>query len=148
VGKHQKPKPASAKGVQKNHNKATKGNNTRKKGAVWAVQSRRVKDKTTGEEREVRYEVRVPKGLGYDPELASKKNLPEPLDTIHLDWAEELAAFVARTDGKLYREALPGGRFEYRVRDVHGNIVFSVISSRNAFIDHRPRRKRRRGRKK
>ena len=130
------------------HNSSTRGVNTKKKGALWATRKALVKDKNTKEVKEVNVEVRVPPNSLYNPELLSMKNLPEPFDSIQLDWADELASYVADSSLKLYREALEDGLFEYKVCDERGNLIFSVISSRNAFIDSRPRRKRRRGRKK
>lgn len=148
MAKHQKPKPASAKGVQKNHNKATKGVNSRKRGPLWAVRRAIVRNKKTGEEREVSYQIRVPHNTLYNPELVGRKNLPEPFDALKLDWVDELAHYLANSSYKLYRETIDEGLFEYRVRNEEGDLIFSLISSRNAFIENKPRRRRKRGHKK
>ncbi|HUS89615.1 MAG TPA: hypothetical protein VMW91_09660 [Desulfosporosinus sp.] len=148
MGKQQKPKPPSLGKTNRNHNRATKGNNTRKKGALWSIRKAIVRNKKTGDTREVDVEIRVPYDAQYDPFINIRKEMPEPYDSLSLDWADETLAYITENNAKLYKELLPCGKFEYKVRDESGNLIFSVISERNAFMEPRPRRKRRRGRQK
>lgn len=137
-----------AENNQRRHNKTTKGSNTKKMGALWAIRHLNVKSKD-GDSKVVKREVRVPPTAMFDPELLSKKELHEPFDAIKLDWANELASYLAEHPTyKLYKGQLDSGQFEYKIRNEGGDLVFSVISSRNAFLDARPRRRRRRKRKK
>ena len=150
----QKAKDSKTNNNQKKHNSSTKGINTSRRGPLWSIRKALLKNRKTGETKEINVEVRVPPNTLYDPELGRNKNLPEPFDAIKLDWAEEVAGYLL--DGyKLEKKPLEDGRFEYRVKgsiETGGGIkeytVFTIVSKRNAFMESRPRRKRRRNHKK
>lgn len=80
----------------------------------------------------------------FDFSLLGKKNLPEPLDSLNLDWPREVLYYITNTGFKLFKENLGNNRFEYRVRNLDGDVVFSIISSRNTFMEKKRSRKRRR----
>lgn len=112
-----------AKGEQKKHNPGTRGINKGKK-SKWL-------------------------NALYNPELDTiKKELPEPLDTIQLDWRNEFAHFVNDNNHKLYAEEKPDGTIDYRVRDIDGELVLTVNSRRNLFDAAQPDKKRRTRKKK
>lgn len=86
----------------RNHNKATKGNNTR------------------------------------------KKTFNHDFSELKLRWEEELAFYVAANRYKIYKEKLPCGSFEYRVRDEYGNSILTIESARNVMFGPKRRRRKRR----
>ena len=86
---------------QRRHNRATKGNNTRKK--------------------------------TFDIDYSELK----------LRWEEELAFYVAMNRYKTYKEQLPNGNFEYRVRDEYGDIILTIESARDVGINIKRRRRKR-----
>lgn len=147
MGKQQKPKPVSQSGKRRIHNKATKGNNTRKRGATWERLFVIKTDKKTGEETEVSFETRVPYGTLYDPSLDSAKYLNSPFDAIQLDWVDELAHYAARINGKIIRDVVPNGMFEYKLISPNGDVACSIMSWRNAFFNSPKGARRKRARK-
>ncbi len=109
---------------QRRHNSATRGARTKKLGPLWAIRQYKEKDEE-GKERIKTYDIRVPIGVAWDSDLISKKSkelgLPEPYDSLHLDWADELREYVdehsvtGKYGSKIEREPLDNGRYEYKV---------------------------------
>lgn len=145
MGKQAKKKDPKLKGnKQRRHNAGTKGNNTRKRGPLWCIRQYKVKDKEGKEVTKVT-EVRVPFGVGWNPELIGKKareqGLPEPYDALHLDWSDEMREYVLELNdqegirAKVKRTNLDNGRYNYEViRKIdNGNeeILWSIESHQN-----------------
>jgi len=75
----------------------------------------------------------------------SRKRKPEHDYTeLRLRWEEEIAFYAAANRYKIYKEKLPCGDFEYRVRDEYGNSVVTIQSARNVMFGPRRRRRKRR----
>ena len=144
MGKQAKKKDAKLKGNQKNHNRSTKGVNTSKMGPLWALRQYKTKDEE-GKEVIKTAKIRVPLGVGWNPELMGKKarehGLPEPYDSLHLKWEDEMVEYVNELndqDGvraKVRRVNLPDGRYNYEVVKKVGNeeeeILWSIESHHN-----------------
>lgn len=79
----------------------------------------------------------------WNPKLLEKSQLPEPFDELHLDWADELAYYVASNKFRIYKKKLAKGCFLYDVTDEYNRPIISVESSR----DLQPAQKRKRRRK-
>lgn len=144
MGKQAK-KDSKLKGEQRKHNRATKGNNTHKRGPLWSIRQYKTKDKDGKEVTKVA-EVRVPLGIGWNPELLGKKareqGLPEPYDALHLDWSDEMREYVLELndqDGvrvKITRTNLDNGRYNYEIiRKDNDNgkeeVLWSIESHQN-----------------
>ena len=125
MGKQAKKQDSKPKGNQRKHNRSTKGNNSRKRGPLWSLRQYKHKDKETGKESIKTQEIRVPLGVGWNPELLGKKarehGLPEPFDALHLDWADEMRDYVSELNdqegirAKVKRTNLSDGRYNYEV---------------------------------
>jgi len=112
-----------AKAGQKKHNAGTRGINKGKKNKVWNAL--------------------------YNPELGyTKKQLPEPFDTIKLDWREELAYYILDGNYKLYSEQMADGSYDYRIRDIEGDLVLTINTTRNLFDIAKPDKPKRARKKK
>lgn len=145
MGKQAKKKDPKLKGdKQRRHNRGTKGNNSRKRGPLWCIRQYKTKDEDDKEVTKVT-EIRVPLGVGWNPDLLTKKfreaGLPEPYDALHLDWADEMREYVLELndqDGvraKIERTNLDNGRYNYEViRKIDNSkeeILWSIESHQN-----------------
>lgn len=146
MGKQAKKKdPKLKSGEQRKHNRSTKGNNTRKRGPLWSLRQYKHKHKETGKESIKTAEIRVPLGVGWNPELLGKKarehGLPEPFDALHLDWADEMREYATELNdqegisAKVRRINLPDGWYNYevvrKVFDGDEEILWSIKSKQN-----------------
>ena len=104
MAKHESSPETNSKSQTGNrkHNRATKGNNTR------------------------------------------KKTSDHDFSELRLRWEEELAFYAAANRYKIYKEKLPCGNFEYRVRDEYGNSILTIESARNVMFSPRRRKRKRR----
>jgi hypothetical protein len=145
MGKQAKKKDPKLKAdKQRRHNRGTKGNNSRKRGPLWSIRQYKTKDEDGKEVTKVA-EVRVPLGVGWNPELLGKKvreqGLPEPYDALHLDWADEMREYVHELSdqegvrAKVTRTNLDNGRYNYEVIRKVGNddeeVLWSIESHQN-----------------
>lgn len=150
MGKQAKKKQkseAQAAG-QKTHNRATRGINTKRKGALWARRFVKSKDEE-GNEVELPYDIFVPPRTMWDPWDRSRndeRRTDEPFDSLHLDWREEMMHYAAEINAHIGRLPLGDGVFLYRV--YYGNnprepkeVLFEVESSRSFTLERSPRRK-------
>lgn len=76
---------------------------------------------------------------------SNKKGPDLDFSELKLRWEEELSYYIAANKYKIYKEKLPSGNFEYRVRDEYGEMIFSIESARNVVFG--PRRQRRRNKR-
>lgn len=74
----------------------------------------------------------------------SKKKNDIDLSELRLRWEEELAFYVAMNRYKIYKEKLPSGYFEYRIRNEYGDIILTIESMRDVGVSPRRRRRKRR----
>ena len=79
----------------------------------------------------------------WNPELMDKKQLPEPLDDLHLEWPDELAFYISSNAHRIYKTPLGEGRFLYEVKDVYRRPVISVESSIDLIVAQKRRRRKR-----
>lgn len=150
--KKQKTEAQAAK--QKVHNRATRGINTRKRGALWAKRRFKTKD-AEGNEVERTYNIYVPPGTMWDPfnpnKMDPKRNPPEPFDALHLDWAEELTHYAMDMEAKIGRLAVGEGMFLYRVYkgeniDEPDEVLLEVQSPRK-FVHFKGKQKKKKAQK-
>jgi len=145
VGKQakKKTKSDSVLSKQKRHNPSTRGMNTKKRGALWAIRSYKVKDED-GNEEERTYRIHVPPRTLYDPFDKGRYSdkASEPFDALSLDWRHELQQWACEIGAKVGNIKLPDGRYRYVVYS--GEIVHLVVESSAQFSMSRPRRRRRR----
>jgi len=151
MGKQAKKKDKSdaQAAKQKHHNKATRGINTRRRGVLWSLRQRRVKDKEGNEE--IRTEkVYVEPNTMYDP-FDKAKNDPsiahEPFDALHLDWREHIMHYVADNEARMETINLGNETFLYRVfKETPGGnreVLFEVQSAKKFIIERKARRTKR-----
>lgn len=79
----------------------------------------------------------------WNPELMDKKQLPEPLDELHLEWPDELAYLIAERKHRVSKTPIGGGRFLYEVKDVYRRPVISIESSLDLIVAQKRRRRKR-----
>jgi hypothetical protein len=142
---------------QKRHNRATRGMNTKKRGAVWAIRRYKAKEKNEdGEMVEVErsYEVTIPPGTLWDPWDPNKndpRKATEPYDALHLDWREEMMEYAADNNARIGKISLGNGEFLYRV--FQGESVekpdktFFEMQSARKFVNVRDNKRRRKPKK-
>jgi len=148
MGKQAKKKVKVGGGVQKTHNKATRGINTSKRGALWAIRRRLVKDKD-GNEVEKTERVYVPPHTLYDPWDKNRNDAhraAEPFNDLHLDWREEMMEYAAEKSAKIGSIPYGDGMFSHRV--FYGKnaaepqeLLLEVISSKALTLERPPRRR-------
>ena len=143
---------------QQRHNRATRGINTRRRGATWAKRQRKTKDKEGNEVIET-YRIEVPPRTYWDPWDQNKndrKKAVEPFDALHLDWRHEMMEYVAeknetRRQGekkvRIGKLELGNGVFLYRVFKGENvtepdEVLFELQSTRK-FVDVREKKGRR-----
>jgi len=134
---------------QQNHNRASRGMNTRKRGALWALRRFKTKD-SEGKEVERSLRIEVPPGTLYDPWDANKndpRKAIEPFDALHLDWREEMMHYAADNDARIGKISLDNGEFLYRVFkgknvDEPDEVFFELQSARKFVNVHDGKRKR------
>lgn len=153
MGKQAKKKQkteAQLKG-QKRHNAGTRGVNTKKLGALWAIRQVPLRNKK-GEvkkddegnvlTREV--EVRVPVDAGYDMFAKYDKNSPEPFDSCTLDWRQEVMEFCADNGARVAKIDKGDGVFAYRVyrdepnpkgKGMIRNVLFEIESTKRFTLE-------------
>jgi hypothetical protein len=135
---------------QRRHNRNTRGINTKKKGALWAIRS--FKTKEDGVEVTKTYEVRVPPGTLYNPFDRGRysEHAQEPFDALQLEWREELMHYAAENDAKIGSIDLGNGQYLHRVYygDTVKNpdsVLLEIQSARKFLVEKRgPRRRARR----
>lgn len=154
MGKQAKKKVKSGETNQKTHNKGTRGINTKRKGVLWSIRRRKVKNKD-GEETEVRENIFVPPNTLYDPFDKNKndrRKAIEPFDSLHLDWREEMMEFAADNNARIGKLDLGGGEFLYRIYQGESvekpDLVFFEVQSKRKFVDVRGVKRRKKGAKK
>lgn len=148
-----KNKTAAQTESQKRHNKATRGINTKKQGALWALRPFKTKDED-GKEITAVEEIRVPPGTQWNPFDSTRYSeyAPEPFDALQLNWVEELNHYAIENEAKLDTVNLANGNFLHRVvkesknPDEPDEILMSVESPRKLMINRGPRRRARRKR--
>ena len=138
MGKQAKKKEKVGNSNQRKHNSNTKGCNTNKRGALWAV--REYKNKAG----EVKVEhVFVPHNPQYDPwdKDRSRDRAQEPFDSLYLDWRQELMEYAADNNARIAKKTLPEG-YLYEVvvpaprtkRNPDGIQVLLSIESTQKFV--------------
>jgi hypothetical protein len=148
MGKQAKKKAVVGGATQKTHNRATRGVNTRKRGALWAIRQRKVKDKD-GNESYKEERVYVPPRTLFDP-WDKNRNDPrkaqEPFDDLSLDWREELMHYAGEREAKIGSVSLGDGMFSHRV--FYGKnaaeptqLLLEVFSSKQLTLEKPPRRR-------
>jgi hypothetical protein len=161
-----KTKSDSQASNQKNHNRATRGINTRRRGATWAIRKYKAKVKDEdGKEVEVEKTLRieVPPRTFWDPWDQNKNDrnkAVEPYDALHLDWRHEMMEYVAEKNENLLEGEkklrigkldLGNGTFLYRVFQgenvTEPDKVFFEIESSRKFVDVREKKRRRKPKK-
>jgi hypothetical protein len=148
MGKQAKKKQKPAGTVQKNHNRATRGINTKKRGALWSIRRRTVKDKDGNEVEKVE-RVHVPPRTLFDPWDKNRndpKRAQEPFDDLALDWREELMHYAGERGAKIGTVSLGDGMFSHRV--FYGKnaaepreLLLEVFSSKQLTLEKPPRRR-------
>ena len=154
MGKQAKKKQKDASSNQKTHNRSTRGINTKRKGVLWAIRRRKVKNKD-GEEKEVKEKVFIEPNTFYDPFDKNKndrRKAVEPFDSLHLDWREEIMEYAADNNARIGKLDLGDGEFLYRVYQGESvqkpDTVFFEIQSKRKFVDIRGAKRRKKGAKK
>ena len=157
MGKQAKKKDPKLKSGGRIHNPQTRGVNTSKQGALWAIRTERTKGED-GKPKLTKREVRVPINTGWNPSFIGSKAMekhekglvPEPFDALYLSWEDEIRAMVEELneiDGnKAWVERTPraDGSFtysvhhEYKHHDKESGIdyfyeetIFSIDSTKN-----------------
>jgi len=148
-----KKKPDAQSNNQKKHNRSTRGINTKRSGAVWAIRRYKAKDKD-GEEVERKHYVTIPVGTLWDPfdlNKNDKRKAVEPFDALHLDWREEMMEYAADNNARIGKIELGDGEFLYRVYQGENvgkpDRVFFELQSTRKFVDVRDVKKRKRAKK-
>ena len=154
MGKQAKKKVKTSDGNQKTHNKATRGINTRRRGATWAIRRYKAKD-SEGNEVERNHIVTVPVNTLWDPWDPNKndsRKAQEPYDALHLDWRHEMMEYAADNNARIGKLDLGDGVFLYRVFQGENvgkpDKVFFELQSKRKFVDVRAAKKVRKRAKK
>lgn len=78
----------------------------------------------------------------WNPELLEKNQLPPPFDELQLDWADELAYYVASNKFRIYKKKLAEGWFLYDVTDEYNRPIISVETGRDLQPEQKKKRRR------
>ena len=135
---------------QRNHNKSTRGINSKKKGALWAL--RQYKTKEDGKEVTKTREVRVPCRTLFNPfdRQRNSEHAAEPFDALSLDWREELVIYAAEMNARLGSVDNKNGTYVHRVYrgetvNKPDEILLELESSKKLILEKKgPRRRSRR----
>lgn len=155
MGKQAKKKQKSEaqSGNQKNHNRATRGINSKRRGAVWSIKRYKAKDED-GKEVERKHYVTIPVGTlwdPWDPNKNDRRKATEPFDSLHLDWREQMMEYAADNNARVGQIELGDGRFLYRVYQGENvgkpDKVFFELQSARKFVNVRDTKKRKRAKK-
>lgn len=157
MGKQAKKKNKTEAQVasQRRHNRATRGINTKKQGALWAIREYKVEQKNEDGKKEVvteTEEVRVPYDAMWNPFDSSRYSefAPEPFDALQLNFVEELQHYAVENEAKLDTLTLDNGRYLHRVikesknPDDPDEVLLQIESSRKLMMNRGPRRRSRR----
>lgn len=79
----------------------------------------------------------------WNPEYMDKKQLPEPLDELLLDWPDELSFYVSSRGHRIEKTSLGDGRFLYEIKDAYRKPVISIESSQDLIVTQKRRRRKR-----